>query len=225
MSDIPTTHLYVLLDRSGSMSTMVNDVVGGFNGLLAEQQAATGQARMTLVQFDSENPQEVLTDAVPVAEVTRITTATFSPRGGTPLLDATGLLIARATGRAEQRKILGQPAEQVLFITITDGEENQSREYDLTTVRKLVSNRQEAGWTFVYLGAGLHAYADAARMGYDARSVQAWAPDAAGATVAFESLSRKTANFRTRVASAAPMDTGDFWEGEKDAEEDKRRRA
>ena len=74
-------HIYFLLDRSGSMESMADDVVGGFNGFLATQQADGHDAVLTLVQFDSQDPHEVLVDAVPIAEVRPLDPARFQPRG------------------------------------------------------------------------------------------------------------------------------------------------
>ena len=224
MKTPPRTHFFVLLDRSGSMASMVNDVIGGFNHLLAEQQAAGDDARMTLVQFDSEDPQEVLTDALRIWRVRPLTPRTFVPRGGTPLLDATGRLITRATVRAEQRKVLGKRPEVVTFVTITDGEENQSREFSRADVLRLVKEREAAGWSFVFLGAGLDAYAEAGAIGYDARSVQAWMPDGAGASHAFRSTSAAMLRRREAVRQNAPYVAADFFEGDKPAEEDRNRR-
>ena len=219
-----TTHIYFLLDRSGSMASMAADVIGGFNGFVAAQRSDGDDARMTLVQFDSENPFEVLADATPIAQMRELTAATFQPRGGTPLLDATGRLIAHAAARAEQRRILGKKAEEILVVTFTDGEENQSRELTKRDVAKLVAAKQEAGWTFAFLGAGIDAYAEAGQVGYDPRSVQAAVPDAAGAAMAFHSLSRATSNRRMKARSGAAYDKADFFENVKEAEEDLRRR-
>ncbi|MCX6524746.1 MAG: hypothetical protein NTX58_08280, partial [Actinobacteria bacterium] len=102
-TSIPEVHIYVLLDRSGSMQSIASDVVGGFNRLLADQQADGADARMTLVQFDSNDPQEVIADAIPIAEMVGLDASNFVPRGGTPLLDATGRLMATATARVAQR--------------------------------------------------------------------------------------------------------------------------
>ncbi len=120
------THIYFLLDRTGSMNPMVDDVVGGFNTFLAEQRAEGDDARMTLVQFDSQDPFEVMTDAVSLAKVPELTVATFQPRGMTPLLDATGDLIAHAAERVEKRNEAGKKPESIVVVTFTDGEENAS---------------------------------------------------------------------------------------------------
>jgi Mg-chelatase subunit ChlD len=220
----PVVHLYVLLDRSGSMSAMAEQVIAGFNRLLREQQADGQDARMTLVQFDDEDHREVVFDAVPIAEVVPLTARDFVPRGMTPLLDATGSLIGRVARRTVKLAAAGERPEQVLVVTITDGEENHSQEFTRRQVVDLVRAKEKLGWTFAFLGAGLDAYQEAGSLGYDARSVQAFAPDGTGADLAFTSLSTKTADLRGRVRRGETVVAGDFFEGDKPAEDDRRQR-
>lgn len=223
--DTPTrSHIYVLLDRSGSMEAMRDDVIGGFNGLVAEQQADGHDARLTLVQFDSQDPHDVVVDALPIGRIRPLTHRTFVPRGGTPLLDATGLLIAKAAVREEHRRAVGKRPEAVLVVTVTDGQENQSREYRRRDILRLIEEKTARGWSFAFLGAGPDAYAEAGGMGYDPRSVQAFAPDAAGAVHAFASVSRAVAARRGRLRHGEAFEHADFFEGAKEAEEDLRRR-
>lgn len=217
-------HFFILLDRSGSMESMRSDVIGGFNALIAEQQADGPDARITLVQFDSQDPQEVLVDAQRITDARPLSEATFVPRGGTPLLDATGQLIARASVREQERKVLGKRPEVITFITITDGEENQSREYGRRDILRLVEEKEAHGWTFAFLGAGLDAYAEAGAMGYDSRSIQTFAPDGTGAQAAFSNLSGSMVARRAKLRNAESYDSGDFYEGRKDAEADRNRR-
>jgi hypothetical protein len=222
-SDLPASrpHIYLLLDRSGSMEAMRSDVIGGFNRFIAEQQSEGPDARVTLVQFDSQDPQEVLIDALGIRRARPLTMRTFVPRGGTPLLDATGQLIARASVRAQERAVLGKRPEDITFVTITDGEENQSREHSRDSIRRLVAAKQAEGWSFVFLGAGLDAYDEATTMGYDARSVQAFAPDPVGAHVTFNAMSAAVSRKRGRIRRGEAFDNGDFWEGDKVAEADR----
>ena len=220
----PIVHLYVLLDRSGSMASIADDVIGGFNQLLAEQKADGSDARMTLVQFDTQDAHEVIADAVPIREVLPLDAGTFVPRGGTPLLDATGLLLTRAAQRVGSLATSGEPAEEIVFVSITDGHENSSRELDLGTVRNLVDRHTKQGWTFVFLSAALDVYAEAGGIGMDVRSTQAFAQDSAGTQAAFASLSRKTADRRRKVRQRESFDKDDFFEDDKPAEEDRRRR-
>ena len=218
----PTVHLYVLLDRSGSMATMADDVIGGFNRLLADQQADGADARMTLVQFDSHDPQEVLADAVPIAEMMPLDASTFVPRGGTPLLDATGRLLATASARAATLASVDR-TEEVVIVSITDGHENQSREQSLASIRTLIDGRTEAGWTFVFLGAALDVYGEADGLGVSGGNTQAFAASPVGTRMAFDSLSRSTAAMRGKVRRGEHVDKDDFFEGEKPAEAHRRR--
>lgn len=218
------THIYFLLDRTGSMASMTADVIGGFNGFLAAQRKDGDDARLTLVQFDSQEPFEVLADASPIHRVRELTAQTFQPRGSTPLLDATGNLIAHAAVRAEQRKTLGKKPESILFVTFTDGEENASSRYARKDILQLVAAKEKEGWTFAFLGAGLDAYAESGSIGYAAGSVQAWAPDAQGAQVAFDSLAVAAATHRGKVRRGEKVNPADFFAGQKPAEEDRNRR-
>jgi hypothetical protein len=220
----PRSHFYVLLDRSGSMASMRADVIGGFNQLLADQQADGPDARLTLVQFDSQDPHEVVSDALAITRVRPLTEATFVPRGGTPLLDATGRLIARAAARAGERHARGKRPEDVTVVTITDGMENQSHEHSRADILRLVKDMEARGWSFVFLGAGLDAYADSTAMGYDPRSVQAWAPDGTGARRAFASLSAAMVDKRGRARRHETYDRQDYFDGAKPAEADRKRR-
>jgi uncharacterized protein YegL len=214
----PTVHFYVLLDRSGSMESMKSDVIGGFNDFLRTQQATAGKARMTMVQFDTQDPHDVIVDSVRISRVDELTPERFQPRGGTPLLDATAKLIETVLGREAKRRALGKDAEEIVFITVTDGEENQSRHTSLAQVQRLVSAGQEAGWNFVYLGAGLDAYGDAQRLGYHADSVQAFAADGEGAELMWKSVTRATLQMRGDVLAGRSFDKAAYFRGVKEAE-------
>lgn len=217
----PTAHLYVLLDRSGSMQAIADDVIGGFNHLLAEQQVDGPDARMTLVQFDSQDPEEVVADAVPVIEMVALDAATFVPRGGTPLLDATGRIIGRASAHAASLAATGAPAEDITIVTVTDGQENQSRELGLEQVRAMIAAKQAAGWTFAFLSAGLDAYGEGGRMGHDPRSTQAFAGTGAGARAAWTSTSDAMRRKRSYLRTGQAFDPQDLFEGDKRAENSK----
>jgi uncharacterized protein YegL len=218
-------HIYFVLDRSGSMESMASDVVGGFNGFLAEQQADWPDALMTLIQFDSNDPHEVLAEAVPIAEVRRLSRDSFAPRGGTPLYDAMGHAITDATIRIEQRRAARQPDESILFVTFTDGEENQSVQYRREQLFDLVKKHEQEGWTFVYLGADQDAYAEGGRVGFSASSTQNFKGDAQGSRAAFLSLSSSVSRRRGKMRSGESFDHTDLFEGDKAAEADLEKRS
>jgi hypothetical protein len=216
-----TVHLYVLLDRSGSMESIRSEVLAGFNAFVAGQQVDGADARMTLVQFDSDDLAETVFEDLPIREVRPLRSRQFRPRGATPLLDATAHLVARARARSEAKAADGRP-ERVVVVTVTDGLENASVEFSRADIRALVTGREAAGWTFVYLSAALDAYDEASSFGYSPGSVQAWAPDGEGAQLAFSSLSVAVGGMRQKLRSGETHDVHDVFEGRKPAEANRR---
>lgn len=218
-------HIYFLLDRSGSMQSLASDVIGGFNGFLTSQQADGPDALFTLVQFDSQDPHEVLTDAVPISEMIPLDATRFQPRGGTPLYDAMGILIADATIRAEQKALEEGPGEEILFVTFTDGQENQSHEYTREKIFDLVKKREDKGWTFVFLGTNQDSYAEGGQIGYSASNIQNFAPTPPGTSAVYQSLSASVSRRRAAMRRGERYDNRDLFEGDKAAEDDLRGRS
>src|SRR5688500_7733102 len=108
-----------------------------------------------MVQTDSPDPQLLVLVERRIRGALSLVERTFVPRGGTPLLDATGQRIARASVRQHERALLGKHPEAVTFVTITDGHENQSREYRRSDIAALLKAKEADGWTFAFLGAGI----------------------------------------------------------------------
>jgi hypothetical protein len=202
------------------MAPIANDVIGGFNTFIDEQIRNGADARMTIVQFDSQDPQDVTIWGAPLPEITHLDSQSFVPRGGTPLLDATGLLIGRTMVDQAARIAAGLQAEDIIFVTITDGEENQSREFNLAQIRELVEKRTEEGWAFIYLSAGIDAYADAAQMGIHSGDTQQWKRDGKNARLAFSSTSDAVSNMREKKRRMESTARGTAFETGKHAEED-----
>lgn len=227
MTEIATTspvHVFFLLDRSGSMSQIESDVIGGFNSFVDDQRREAGECQLTLIQFDSHDTHEVVFDAVPIGEVGPLDQSTFVPRGSTPLYDAMGHAIADATIRAEKRRNAGAPAEEILFVTFTDGLENSSREYGRDKVFALIRKREESGWTFAYLGANQDAYEEGAGIGVSLGSTQNFIADTRGTRLAFRSTSSSLRRMRQSVRSGQRLDQQRFYEGMKEADADARER-
>ena len=202
------------------MAPIANDVIGGFNTFIDEQIRNGADARMSIVQFDSQDPQDVTVWGAPLPEITHLDSESFVPRGSTPLLDATGLLIGRTMVDQAARVAAGLQAEDIIFVTITDGEENQSREFNLAQIRELVEKRTEEGWAFIYLSAGIDAYADAAQMGIHSGDTQQWKRDGKNARLAFSSTSEAISNMREKKRRMEDTARGTAFETGKHAEED-----
>lgn len=222
MSAVTNTHIYVLLDRSGSMSSIAGDVIGGYNTFIREQKKQGSDVRVTLVQFDSQDRQEIIAAGVPIDELLELTHDTFVPRGGTPLLDATGLLITRARLNEDLRAQNSLPEEDIVFVTVTDGEENQSTEFSLQRIKKMIQECEAKGWTFVFLSAAIDAYGDASRMGMKGGNIQAFSASADGADLAFTSLSANVSKLRAEKMAGTWKQDADFFE-EKIAEAERRK--
>lgn len=206
------THIVVLLDRSGSMESIADDVIGGFNKLIADQKRDGNDAIVTLVQFDTQQPEDVIYENLPIADVPPLTRNTFVPRGGTPLLDATGRLVSRLRGQMRADSRPGDQQPHIVFVTITDGQENESREFSLIKVRELVANCEQEGWTFAYLSADIHAYEDADAMGVQAGNTRAFRPTKAGAEAAFSVLSTTMTDFRDKKRRGVDTAADDFFD-------------
>ena len=143
-------HISVVLDRSGSMASIADDIVGGFNEYLAEQRQVEGRVRVTLAQFDSQDPFEVLISGVDLREVTDLDRSEYRPRGSTPLFDAIGRMIAKIDADSAAYSEVGAPEEDQVVLIVTDGYENASREYSRQMIFDLIETRRSRGWVFVF---------------------------------------------------------------------------
>lgn len=158
------THVTFLLDRSGSMASVRADVIGGFNQLLADQQKLPGQCTVTIVQFDSHNPYDILRDFVPVADIKPLGDE-YKPRGNTPLYDAVGRGIVNLGERLAALLEHERPG-RVLFVIVTDGLENWSKEYRADQIKRMIEHQQSAySWDFMYLGTNHDAMLAAGQIG------------------------------------------------------------
>jgi Mg-chelatase subunit ChlD len=141
------THIAVLLDRSGSMGSVKDETISGFNYFLKEQKAAGDNASFTLVQFDSEST-DVVHEAKPLGTVPDLNEDTYQPRGSTPLLDALGQTI-NSTGRTLAAIPETNRPDKVVFVVITDGEENASHQFTKKQVKEMIDHQTEKyNWQF-----------------------------------------------------------------------------
>jgi len=203
-------HVSFLLDRSGSMSAIRDDVIGGFNQFLREQQTRPGACRMTLVQFDSQAPFEILADAAQIGEIQPLDAGRYQPRAGTPLLDALGELLEHAERRSRGRD------EDAVVVVFTDGHENASHAWKRDALFERIEALKARGWAFVFLGANQDSYAEARSLGFAAGSTSNW--NAHDPAKAFGSVSRSVLLYREKTRRLRSAQRGDFFEGVKEAE-------
>ena len=199
------TEIAFILDRSGSMQTMVEPAISGFNRLLREQQQAPGSARFTLVLFDDQ--YEVPFQSVPIAEVVELDTTTFVPRGSTALLDAIGRTIDEL-GKKLQGTAEADRPQQVIVAILTDGEENASNRYSWQDIAKRIRHQTEKyQWQFLFLGANQDAIATAGRMSIQAANTANFSVNEESYAAAKGALSRKMTAVRRRSQGATDAET------------------
>jgi len=213
--DLPV-HVSFLIDRSGSMSGLEGDVVGGFNSFVAQQRTEPGDCTLTAVQFDGDDPFEVLRDAVDINSVKEMELGEYRPRGMTPLLDALGNLIQSAEKRMAG---LGNTEDQIVVV-FTDGHENASQTWTRDSLFTLVDEKKKEGWTFVFMGANQDSYATGGGLGFDRGSTQNFRSDSHGTRASWQSVGRAVRDYRGSDSYVRQQRRGDFFDGVKEAEED-----
>lgn len=192
------TELVFILDRSGSMSGLANDTIGGFNSMLEKQQQEPGDCRITTVLFDDR--YELLHDRLDLEAVSKITTSDYFVRGMTALVDAIGLTIEKIMAVQKQAKA-SHRADQVMFVIITDGYENASRKYSAKQVKEMLEHQKaDYGWEFIFLGANIDAVETAAHFGISADRAQNYHADSLGVEKNFLVVNEAVSNLRANMA-------------------------
>ncbi len=188
------TELVFILDRSGSMSGLEADTVGGYNSMLAKQRAVQGECRITTVLFN--NGYELLHDRIDIRAVKAITTKEYEVGGSTALLDAIGTTIDKIDN-VQKHTAEDYRAEKVMFVIITDGEENSSREYSAEKVkRQIEQQKMKHGWEFVFLGANIDAVQTAGRFGIGADRALNYLADSEGTELNFRVMANAVTSLR-----------------------------
>lgn len=182
------TLIGVILDRSGSMSDLRQDVIGGFNMFLAEQKKLPGEAALTMVQFDHE--YLVVHNNTPIQEVPPLTEQTYVPRDRTALFDAIGRTLNEISA-----KVVGEPDTKVIVFILTDGQENASREYDASDIYDMLAAAKARGWKFFFFGAN-ESEMQAERLGIDRHHTTGFTADSQGTQSSFRDMSQKSGIFR-----------------------------
>lgn len=197
------TEVVFILDKSGSMSGLESDTIGGFNSLIEKQKKEEGEALISVVLFNDES--NVIYDRVPVEKVEPMNNSQYFVGGCTALLDAIGGAIHHIGNVHKYAREEDRP-EKTLFIITTDGMENSSRKYNYDKVKKLVERQKEKyGWEFLFLGANIDAIDVAGRFGINADRAVNYECDGAGTRKNFACLDMMVTGAR-RAKSKAMMD-------------------
>jgi hypothetical protein len=187
-------HVSILLDRSGSMSSIKNDVIGGFNNFIEDQKKVPGEMSVTLMSFSSHKDTTTIYDMVKLNTINPLTTENYHTTGSTALNDSFAQLIEETGKRLANISDADRP-EKVLFVCITDGEENDSKEHSTEALKKIIDHqRDKYNWEFIYIGANQDSFAEAQKRGI-LRSAN-FKADSAGTTRAYASLSADTVKYR-----------------------------
>lgn len=195
------TDITILLDRSGSMSTVWDDVKGGLKGFVEEQKNAKGEANFSLIVFDGQNPQEVVVGASDINQV-ELDLSEYGPRGTTPLNDAIGRAI-NDTGRRLKAMDEKDRPSKVVFVIYTDGYENASREFTNKQIKRMVETQRDTyNWQFLFLGADIDAITEGGARGFNFDNTVSLAKQANTSAGIFM-CSSKILNYRDTAASGA----------------------
>lgn len=188
------TELVFILDRSGSMSGLESDTIGGYNAMLEKQKKEPGEAVITTVLFDDE--YELLHDRINLRGIAPMTDKEYYVRGSTALLDAVGKTINKI-GNAQKHTAEDERAEHVLFVITTDGMENASREFNYEKVRRMIEHQKNKyGWEFLFLGANIDAVAAAESFGINRDRATNYNADSEGTLLNYEVISETVSCMR-----------------------------
>ncbi len=188
------TELVFVLDKSGSMSGLEKDTIGGFNSLLEKQRKEDGDVVISTVLFD--DGMQVIHDRADIDGIKNLTDKDYQVGGCTALLDALGKSIKHINKVQKSLPEEQRPAK-TMFVITTDGQENSSHEYSYEKIRKMVEKKQEKKqWEFLFLGANMDAISAAADIGIKANRATNFVCDAVGTAVNYSALSKAVSKIR-----------------------------
>ena len=190
------TELVFIFDRSGSMSGLEGDTIGGFNSLIEKQRKDDGLCYVTTVLFDNE--LETIHDRVKLDEIKKMTEDDYTVRGCTALIDAIGVTIGHIQDIHKYARPEDVP-EHTMFVIMTDGLENASHIYSSSKVKKMIEKRKKDGWEFLFIGANIDAVETAGRFGIGSDRAVNYHADSKGTSVVYETVSRAVGAVRRRA--------------------------
>lgn len=185
-----TTELVFIIDKSGSMFGLEKDTIGGFNSMLKKHKEAEGVCKLSTIFFSDDS--NVVHNRVDIKEVNPLSENDYEPGGCTALLDAVANAISYQNVVQKVDK-----CDNVIFVIITDGQENASKEYNATQVKKMIENKQEKNnWQFIFLGANINVEQTAKDYGIRQENAVEYCCDSKGVSLNFEAVGNAIASFR-----------------------------
>lgn len=199
------TEIIVVLDKSGSMGSVRDDAIGGFNQFLEKQKEVPGEANLTMVQFNTT--YDTVYDGVPLSDVAPLTKETYVPGGLTSLLDAIGRAITDVGTRLEKTAEVVRPGK-VIMVIITDGQENSSKEYKRSAILDMINTqRDEFSWDFIFLAADEGGIKDAQSIGIQSGKRGMFSKAGGGTRAVYDTITQSITSYRTGGSSdLAPDD-------------------
>lgn len=198
------TQITIVLDRSGSMSTVRDATISGFNEFVEGQRKAPGEANITLIQFDSENAYEKVFDKA-IADAPKLTLDSYVPRGATPLHDALGRTIAQLGAKLKKMSEAERPAK-VVIVTMTDGLENSSHEYTAPQLAEMIRHQRETyKWEFLFLGANQDAIMTGEKLNIPAMNSMTYSHTSGGTVSAMAATNCNVAMYRSAGGQSASL--------------------
>ena len=192
------TELVCILDRSGSMSGLESDTIGGFNSLITKQKKEDGACYVSTVLFNSEST--VIHDRVPIEKIEPMTANDYVPAGNTALLDAIGGAIHHIGNIHKYAREEDVP-EHTIFVITTDGLENASHRYSSREVKRMIERQKEKyGWEFIFLAANIDAVETAANIGISRNRAANYRADGEGTVHMFGAMAKAVSSMRCSVA-------------------------
>ena len=189
------TEIIFILDRSGSMSSLTEDTIGGYNSYIESQKKEKGEALVTTVLFDHE--YEILHNGVNIQDIKPLTDKEYSARGTTALLDAIGMTITDVGARLNKTPEEERP-EKVIMIITTDGQENASKEYTQAKVKEMIEEQtNKYSWQFIFLGANIDTITVAKGIGINEKFASNYGANSEGTRSIYQAVNCMTTMYRS----------------------------
>ena len=185
-----------VLDRSGSMQSLTEDVIGGYNSFLEKQKKESGKAEVTTILFDDQ--YEKISDGINLNDAENLTSAIYYARGNTALMDALGRTLTETLGKMEKENIC--PAKRrVLVMIMTDGLENASKEYTKTKIKSMIeSTTKNYNWNYVFIGANIDSASEAQSIGIKSNHAANYSHNRSGVRESFERMGEAASDVREK---------------------------